>query len=103
MEKLSEVNLLGKKFKIIYVENPIEVDVFKRESLTGQIDYWTHTIRIFENGTSDEEVIHTLWHEIIHGIIHYLHIKPLDEDELDLLALAITDTLLRNGWFKQNS
>lgn len=105
MQKPKEVNILGIPYKIIYVDKPSEVDIFKRESLTGQIDFWTRTIRIYDQARSEEDLWETLIHEILHGIVELLHLKSLKKDEhheeLDLVALALTDILFRNGWFKK--
>ena len=105
MQKPKEVNILGIPYKIIYVEKPSDVDIHQRESLFGQIDPWTRTIRIFDQASSEENLWETLIHEFLHGIVELLHLKSLDKkehhDELDLLALALTDMLFRNGWFKK--
>lgn len=102
-----QVTILGITYKIEYVDKPSEVDIFKRESLWGQIDYWTRTIRIYENGLSEEDVFGTVMHEVLHGIASAFKLKTLsaDEhhDELDLLSLALTDVLFRNGWICKES
>jgi len=105
MKKPKTINILGIPYKVIYVDKPSDVDIFKRESLWGQIDYWTRTIRIYDNSQAEEDMWETIFHEILHGIANSLHLKWLEDkknhDELDLLALAITDILFRNGWFKK--
>jgi hypothetical protein len=45
----------------------------------------------------------TIIHEVLHGIADALKMKLNNEDmhdELDILALAITDVFYRNGWIK---
>jgi len=100
------VNILGITYSIEYVDKPSDVDIYKRESLWGQIDYWTRSIRVYANGRADEDVWETIWHEILHGIVEALKIKSLQSDDshddLDLLALAITDVLFRNSWIKRD-
>lgn len=98
-----KVNILGKHYPITYVDKPSEVDMRKRVSLWGQIDYWTRTIRIYDNRVSTEDIWHTILHEVLHAIVQELHLKKLtdDEDTLDLLALALTDVLVRNNWLKR--
>ena len=103
--KPEKVNILGIEYKIIYVDNPVEVDIYKRDALWGQIDYWTRTIRIYDNGDKPlEDIWQALWHEVVHGIVDLLHIKSLEgkekEDDVDLLALALNDILFRNEWIK---
>ena len=100
LELPERVNILGVVYSITYCDNPAEVDIYKRQSLWGQIDFWTRTIRIYRNGQPPQDVWHTIWHEVVHGIVQALHMKALkeDEDEVDLLALALVDVLARNGW-----
>lgn len=109
--KPDKVNILGSEFKITYVDNASEVDVHKRESLWGQIDYWTSTIRIYDAGRPMQDIWKAIIHEVIHGIQKELHLKCFEDtdecdghDELDTLANVLTDTFARNGWieFEEN-
>ena len=98
------VNILGTTYRIIYCDKPSDVDIFHRESLFGQIDYWTGTIRVFDNGTGDDRVWHTIIHEVLHGIGYALKLKLNEEEhheELDTLSIALFDTFQRNGWLKE--
>ena len=100
--KSTRVNILGVEYSISYVDSPSEVDLFKRESLWGQIDYWTRTIRIYDNGLTAADIMQTLIHEVLHGIAEALKLKLRDEDQhddLDLLSLALADVFSRNGWW----
>jgi len=96
------VNILGVNYAIAYHDNPAEVDIYKRESLWGQIDYWTRTIRIYDNERPKQDVWQTILHEVMHGIMNMLHLNKLHDDaahsEMDSLALALTDVFVRNGW-----
>lgn len=98
------VNILGITYQVQYVESPSEVDIFKRESLWGQCDYWTRTIRVYRNSRPVEDIWQTLWHEILHAVALELKLKALrdeaNHDELDVLALGIADVLIRNGWLE---
>jgi len=98
------VNILGCRYSIEYVDRPSDVDIFKRKSLWGQIDYWTRTIRVYANDRCAEDVWETIIHEVIHGIASALNIDRLEgsdaEDDVDILSVALTDTLVRNGWMK---
>lgn len=105
--KLDKINIIGIDYKIEYVDKPSDVDMYKRESLWGQIDYWTRTIRVYDNGRNKEDLFQTLLHEILHGIQAALSLDILDvdkdskkHDELDVLALALTDVLMRNNLLK---
>ena len=101
--KPEKLNIMGIEYKIQYVDKPSDVDIYKRESLWGQIDYWTRTIRVYDNGRNIEDVFQTLMHEVLHGISEALKLglnKPERHDELDILALALTDVLFRNEMLK---
>ena len=103
MKKPTEVNILGMPYKINYVDSVSDVDIHRRESLWGQIDYWTHSIRIYDGGRSIESIWKTIFHEVIHGITSHLKIKVIRdaenyEDIVELLALGMADVLIRNGW-----
>ena len=101
--KPKTVNILGIKYEIEYVDKPSEVDLFKRDSLWGQIDFWTRTIRIFDKNRTIEDTWQTIFHEVLHGISSQLNLclnKDEYHDDLDVLALALADTLIRNGWMK---
>lgn len=105
MKRPKEVNILGITYKIEYVDKPSEVDIFKRDSLWGQIDYWTRSIRIYDNNTTEVDIWETIMHEVLHGIETALKLKCFKEEkgheELGLVAMALTDILFRNGWFKE--
>ena len=104
IEKPTQVNILGVCYSITYADKPSEVDIYKRESLWGQIDYWTRTIRVYDHGRSAEDIWETIIHEVLHGIAAHLHLKSMgkeeNHDELDLISLALVDVLNRNGWME---
>jgi hypothetical protein len=100
------INILGKTYGVTYADKPSEVDIYRRQSLWGQVDYWTRTIRIYDNKTADEDVLQVLLHEALHAILSELHMgdeKVGDEDTVDILALALADMLMRNGWLKDGA
>lgn len=103
--KPDKVNILGNEYKIVYKENPSEVDSENRQSLLGQIDPWISEIRIYHGTNSNHDVWQSIIHEILHGICDGLHLKSLshddNHDELDLLALSLTDILFRNDWIAE--
>lgn len=100
------VKILGIVYSVTYVDNPSDVDIHRRESLWGQVDHWTSSIRIYKRAESDNSAaFQTLWHEILHAVAVQLHIHPrdgveLNEDEnaIDLLATGISTVLVDNGW-----
>jgi hypothetical protein len=99
----SELNIAGIPYKIKYLDSPSGVDIHGRDSLWGQVDYWTRTIRIYNNGRPVEDVWSTIIHEVLHAISSKLHLKLNDDDrhdELDVIALSITDVLFRNNLIK---
>lgn len=95
-----EVKIFDVTYKIIYVDNPSEVDVDKREALWGQIDYWTRTIRVYHNGRSINDIWHTLWHEMIHAVCEKMKIETIEKDEkdIDLLATGINSIIVNNNF-----
>ena len=103
------VNILGKTYSIEYKENASEVDIHKRESLWGQIDYWTSSIRIYDSeGSGEQEVWDSIIHECLHGILQQTDLqreiknKGLDEEHLvKLLTCGLVDMLFRNKWIKE--
>ena len=99
------VNILGIVYTSEYVAKPYEVDIFKRDSLSGQLDYWTRTIRIFDDGKRQHaDTWQTIMHEVLHGLANALDLDSLDQNdeekhkELDRLALGLVDVLMRNNW-----
>lgn len=102
--KPNSVNILGITYSIEYVDKPSDVDIYKRESMWGQIDYWTRSIRIYANGLSEEDIFSTILHEVLHGVADAFKLTVLQDsdnhDELGLLSLALTDVFYRNGWIK---
>ncbi len=100
-----EIKILSIPYKIEYCNNPSNVDIHKRESMVGQIDFWTNTIRIYIGSGCEEDVWHTIWHEVIHAIHHTLKIKweeDKDEDIVDLLALGVNSVILEYFEYKGN-
>ena len=100
-KQLESIDILGLEYAITYVDNPADADLYKRSSVWGQIDYWTRTIRIYQKNRGERDVFETLLHEILHGIVDRLKLKSLakeeNHDELDLLAIGITDILYANN------
>lgn len=104
--KPENINILGVIYKVKYCDSPSDVDIHKRESLWGQIDYWDRTIRIYDNGRPAGDILQVILHEVIHGIDEALHLKLGKENDMeevvDLLAMALADILVRNEWLKSD-
>jgi len=107
--KPESITILGIHYDIIYCDNPLEVDIFKRQTALGQCDHWTRSIRVYDNGRKIEDIWETIWHEVLHAIGELMKLDILDRgeskderkyDEIDMLALALTDTLFRNDLIK---
>lgn len=104
--KPDTINILGKDYKIAYCDNPADVDIHKRSSLWGQFDPWTRTIRVYDNGRTPGDILHTILHEVLHAITYELNMKWItdsseEENTVDLLSLALADILTRNDWLKK--
>ena len=102
--KPDSINILGKNYTVTYVDKPSDVDIHNRDSLWGQVDYWTHSIRVYSpDSFSEEECLETILHEVLHVIAMKLKLVLDDHDnhdDLGLLAMGLADTMLRNGWLK---
>lgn len=94
----TEIKILDKIYTIEYMDKPSDVDLYKRDSLWGQVDYWTHSIRIYKTNRSNIEMWHTIWHEILHAICEHLKLDSIKKDEkiIDLLALGINSVISDN-------
>lgn len=103
MKLPKKIKLLDQTYKITYVDKPSDVDIFKRDSIWGQIDYWTRTIRIYKNNTPYKDIWHTIIHEAIHGIVSQLKLnfeKDSNERITDTLATGINSFLFDNNILK---
>lgn len=99
----TSVKVIDLTYIIEYVDKPSDVDIHRRESMWGQCDYWTRTIRIYRNDRSEADVWQTIWHELMHAICEKLHIETKDgqlnnnEIAIDLLATAVNAVLQDNA------
>lgn len=99
----TSINILGKVYSVEYVDKPSDVDIYHRQSLWGQIDHWTHSIRVYDSGDNGQEILDTILHEVLHGIVWALKMddsKVDDETTVSLLAMALADVMTRNGWLR---
>lgn len=102
----TEIKILDVVYQIEYVDKPSDVDLYKRESLWGQCDFWTRTIRIYANNRQESDIWQTIWHEVIHAIAEKMDIDEQggkmtgDEKLIDLLATGI-NCVLRDNNFDQ--
>lgn len=107
------VNVGGIIYKIIYTDKSSDTDVEGRQAIWGQIDYWTRTIRILQKNRTKDDILHTLFHEIIHAISQEyqlgleekeINIKNKGDDSessfIDVFSLILFDTLTRNNFLK---
>ncbi len=96
----TSVRIMGITYSIKYHDKPSDVDVFKRESLWGQIDFWTRTINIYYR--HEDHALDSIWqvilHEVMHGIAVHLHLEELNESEeaIDLLSLGLMNVEFQN-------
>jgi hypothetical protein len=112
MKLPNEVNILGIPYKITYVDRMVDVDFEKNRSkyYWGMVDYDSRTIRVYSKDRPYEEIMRTVWHEILEAIGAMLHVnvwydhegnwKDQGHRDLDRIALGINAVLLQNGWLK---
>lgn len=102
-KKPKSVNILGTDYTVVYCESASDVDVFRRESLQGQVDFWTSSIRVCESRSLVAQW-KTVIHEILHAIGECADIAMLknkdNHDQLDALANILVDTLIRNKFLE---
>ena len=104
IKRPEQIKIFDVVYTVEYVEKPSDVDIFQRQSLWGQVDFWTRTIRIYANNRQESDVWQTVWHEVIHAICEKLDIDAdggklgSNEKAIDLLATGINSVLLDNGW-----
>lgn len=100
------INICGSIYKIKYTTRLDKVDIVGRDMLWGQIDFQSHTIRVYAGKDRPLQAIwKTLLHEIMHGVfLEYnvqsmIGVRSLDELEMinDTLSSGLYDTLVRNN------
>lgn len=106
------IKILNTIYLVKYLDKPSDVDIHKRESLWGQIDFWTRTIRIYAKDRTDTDICTTILHEVFHGIAEELQISGMMgtgsekakaeevEKSIQLLALGMASVLQDNHWLK---
>lgn len=105
------VKIAGIPYKIKYCQTPSEVDIYKRESLWGQCDYWTKTFRVYAKDNPMQMIVTTLLHEIVHGYGYEMDIPcisprgvntPEETEEMEFMVDRISrmlfDFLVANPW-----
>ena len=94
------IDVLGIKYSVEYLEKPSDVDIHKRAALWGQVDFWTRSIRIYDDGGNRpvEDIWCTILHEVIHAICSSLNIEDIDENKTELLSLGLLNVLSANKW-----
>ena len=98
---MKKINILGKPYKLIYVNSPYDVDIARKEAYWGQTDEWTREIRIYKRNRSNEDIFEVTLHEIIHSIADILDLGFKDEEkDINALSVALADTLTRNNFLK---
>lgn len=99
-----KLNVLGFEYAVEYHADQSAVDWKRRESLWGQVDFQTSTIRIFDDGSRpDAEVWQTVWHEIGHVIFYICgrtfntNETPDEEMVVDQFASGVVSVLRNNA------
>ena len=109
MRKPKKVNILGSEYAIEYMDKACDVDYQQRQALWGQIDYWTRSIRIYDNPDQNpgpQETFATVLHEVLHGINEDLQLSCFDSNDpekhkdMDRVSKMLADVLVRNDWVR---
>lgn len=93
----------SRTFRVEYKDKPSDVDGQGRGSMWGQIDWWDKKIRIYAKSRDSEDIIVTLMHEIVHGILNVMGQQELGKNESFVVDFSdrLVDTLRRNGFLKE--
>lgn len=97
----ASLNVLGREYLIEYKDKAFEVDVDEENTLWGQVDHKSGTIRVLKRPA--DAMFHTIFHEVLHAIEERLGLSFSDEPSERVhreLTTAVVDTLLRNGWIR---
>jgi hypothetical protein len=96
----SSVNVCGIRWDVVIVDDPADVDAFRRAPLWGQMVPARREIRI-QGGRPPEELLATLLHEIVHIVRDEVLAVGTetreDEQEVTALSAVLADTLIRNN------
>jgi len=96
-----KLNIMSREYKIILHDQWTWGDSTPRY---GQIIYEDAEIHLYKNQTEDG-LLKSLIHEILHGIIEALSIVEIDTNDnaeriIDTLAVGLGDTIIRNKLLK---
>ena len=96
----SSIVICGSEYKVVYCDKPTDVDPLGRKPYWGMVDPWAATITVYRGERKTFDVWETILHEIIHALTSALHMEGdvTKEDNVDLLAMGMLDTFVRNGW-----
>ncbi len=96
-----QINIMGADYRVMYVDSCSDVDHDRRESLLGQIDHTSKTIRIYQDSLPIFSIWEAVMHEVVHGIVAAANLggaKLGSESTVDTISRILLDTLIRNGW-----
>jgi len=95
-----DLNICGIPWTVEIVDDPADVDVYRRVPLWGQCIASRREIRI-QGGMSPEATFTTLLHELIHAVSdNALGVgddSREDEQRVTAMASVLADTLIRNN------
>lgn len=94
-----QVNILGRTFKVRYVKTYNDVDIDRKDGLTGQCAFDRQTISILAGGRPVDAVFQTLMHEVLHAVLAICNAN-VPEDRHEMVSHALADTLVRNGFIE---
>lgn len=95
---MEKVKILNNQYDLVEVEH---IPGATSGTVLGEIDYITNTIKL-KKGLPPERATHTIWHEIIHGILEAQgrHKENDNEELIDCLATGICCVLADNDFLK---
>jgi hypothetical protein len=94
----NKIIISGIEWEVKIENHASEVDIDKRDALWGQTDHWHKVLRVLKRKESAMKV--TFFHELLHALFSKTNYEKLNENDVELLAQKLYDTLERNNLLK---
>jgi len=98
------INICGCNYTITYHDNFHEVNGEGERDLYGKINHQTCTIKIYDRNRDEGAVFEVVVHEMLHGIFDKIGMQEMNsndnEEIVERIGVALSDTLRRNSWLR---
>jgi hypothetical protein len=102
MKLPTTIKVFDSNYNILYFDSYLEVDPANRECLEGLFDSDTSSIRVHRGKRNHEDILETIWHEVLHSIGYKMNLECLKHDDpkndsvVDMIAVAVNTLLIDN-------